>query len=261
MRRVENMIQKRLTERAINLIVVLLGTVFVILGILFIGKSKSEISTILVSVGTSLIASAIVSYLSSIYIYNRRQGKELCELWGLESIIESRDRMNERVDEHLKEAKDTLDIIAYGLKSMRDSKDSMIRDRLAHGLKIRIITVDPSVEQLKQRDIDEGKIPGSTVDSIKQLCRWAYKLSKKKKGNVKIWFLKTLPTEVYFRVDDYIYVGPYQIGRESQRSITMEYYDNGKSNGKGFKYYQEYFEKVMEGAEEVDLTEYAKINE
>ena len=168
--------------------------------------------------------------------------------------------MNGKVNEQLKEVTDTVDIIAYGLKSLRESRSAIIRDRLLHGLKIRIITVDPTAKLLLQRDIDENKQPGSTAESIKQLCVWANRLNHEASagGSIKIWFIETLPTEVYFRVDDHLYVGPYQIGRESQQSITMEYRDNGKRNGMGFKYYQNYFEGIIEDVKEVNLGEYVK---
>lgn len=254
----ENAVQDLLTERAVNLIVGLLGVVAIFVGVLPIKWPLDEVPTVLVSVGTSLIASAIVAYLTSIYMFKRRKQKEISEVWGLESIIDSRAQMNGKVNERLKEVSDTLDIIAYGLKSLRESRNGIIRDRLSHGVNVRIVTVNPSASLLSQRDIDENKQPGSTAESIKQLCMWANKLNQGESGSVRIWFIETLPTEVYFRVDEYIYVGPYQIGRESQQSITMEYRDNGKKNGMGFKYYQEYFDKIIEDAKEVNLKEYVK---
>ena len=69
----ENAVQDLLTERAINFIVGLLGAVAVFLGVLPIKWPLDEVPTVLVSVGTSLIASAIVAYLTSIYMFKRRK--------------------------------------------------------------------------------------------------------------------------------------------------------------------------------------------
>lgn len=148
--------------------------------------------------------------------------------------------MNVLVGERLNKAKDHLDIIAFGLKSFRESKRDIISEKVKHGMSVRIITVDPRCEYLDQRDLDENKVMGSTADSIVQLCRWIVELKKIGGDRVEIKFCQTLPTEVYFRVDDYIYAGPYQFGKESQRTITMEF----RGPGEGYKYYKDYFDSL-----------------
>ena len=148
--------------------------------------------------------------------------------------------MNIQVADRLDKAKDHLDIIAFGLKSFRESKRKIISNKLSHGMLIRIITVDPACAYLAQRDIDEKKVPGSTSASITQLCKWVVELQEKYGNKIEIKFCNTLPTEVYFRVDDYIYVGPYQCGKESQRSITVAF----RGHGQGYSYYKEYFDTL-----------------
>lgn len=232
-------------ERLINLVIGLLGGVLILAGILFCDFWGSKWETVIISVGASLVASAVVSYLSSIYIYKRKREKEITETWGLYSIDESRAQMNYFIGQNLENVTDHLDIIAYGLKSFRESKRKLINEKVKHGLEIRIITVNPNYEYLSQKDVDEKKLKDSTKESIKQLCRWIVELQKIKGSKVKIKFCKTLPTEVYFRVDDYIYTGPYQCGRESQRTITMEY----RRPGKGFDYYKDYFDTLWNDVE------------
>lgn len=55
-------------ERLINLVVGLLGVVLILLGIMFSTYLGSKWEAVVISVGASLVASAVVSYLSSIYI-------------------------------------------------------------------------------------------------------------------------------------------------------------------------------------------------
>lgn len=76
----------------------------------------------LVSIGRSLIASAIVSYLASIYLFKRLREKELSDKWGLETICELRSSMNDRVFECLRSGARELDIVSYGLKSFRETR-------------------------------------------------------------------------------------------------------------------------------------------
>ena len=229
-----------INERLINLIIGLLGAVLILGGILFSELIGAEWETVIVSVGASLVASSVVSYLSSIYIYKRKRAKDITETWGLMSLSQNRSKMNVSIEEKLDKATDHLDIIAYGLKSLRETKTRVLLDKIAHGLRIRIITVDPDCKFLGQRDTDENKLAGSTRESIIQLCKWAADAQTHGNQTLQIKFCNTLPTEVYFRVDDYIYTGPYQFGRESQHTITMEF----RGHGEGYKYYSEYFDAL-----------------
>lgn len=240
MKIVEEWFENNLNERLINFIVACLGVIFVVVGVLFSFSNNETVKTILISIGTSLIASAVVSFLASIYIFKHKKEKEITDVWRLISIKDNRSAMNVEVYKRLTNAENQLDIIGYGMKSFRESRDELIRSRIQKGLKVRIITVDPNCVFLKQRDTDENKLEGSTASSIRQLNDWVNKLNSEYNGSLEIKFCRTLPTEVYFRVDDYIYVGPYQCGKESQQTITMEYH----SKGSGFQYYNSYFEKL-----------------
>lgn len=232
-------------ERLVNFIVGLIGVILVLVGILLSAQIGQTWEAVLISVGASLIASAIVSYLTSIYIFKRKQVKDITEKWGLCTICETRATMNEIVTGRIKKAQDHLDIIAYGLSSLRESRTPLIKEKVKHGLNIRILTVDPDCELLKQKDKDENKQPGATSASIKALCKWVAELQRIKGAKVEIRFCSSLPTEVFFRVDDYIYTGPYQWARDSQRSITMEY----RISGQAFEYYKEYFDGLWENKE------------
>lgn len=240
MKIVEEWFENNVNERLINLLVTCLGVIFVVIGVLFSFSNNETAKTILISIGTSLIASAVVSFLASIYIFKHKREKEITDVWRLISIKDNRSAMNAEVLKRLENAENQLDIIGYGMKSFRESRDDLIRSRIQKGLKVRIITVDPNCIFLNQRDKDENKIEGSTADSIRQLNDWVNNLNSEYNKYVEIKFCRTLPTEVYFRVDDYIYVGPYQCGKESQQTITMEYH----SKGNGFQYYNSYFEKL-----------------
>ena len=230
--------EKISAERMINIIIMLIGLLLVIIGIAVFSKEKA--STILISVGASLIASSIVAFLSSIYIQRYRRAKEISEIWGIRSIEEKRTIMNTHIDECTGKAKRQYDIMAFGLKSLRDGNAKGINDLLKRGASVRILSVDPEIKALEDRDIQEKKTPGQTAYTIRQLTEWVDSLKKNYPGQIEIKLAKHLPSEFYCRVDDSIYVGPYQYGKDSQQMITMEF----KNPGKAFAYYEEYFDSL-----------------
>lgn len=226
------------TEHWINIIITLVGVVIVSVGI--INSKNEKLSTILISVGASLIASAIVAFLSSIYIHKYRRAKEISEIWGIRSIEDKRTTMNIRIDECMSKAKKHYDIMAFGLKSLRDGNAKGIKGMLDQGVIIRILSVNPENKGLNDRDIQEKKKEGATAYSIFQLKEWAERLQKEYPDQLQIRFANYLPSEFYCRVDDAIFVGPYQYGIDSQQCITSEY----KNPGKAFMYYENYFEDL-----------------
>ena len=228
-------------ERLINLVLALSGIIFIIIGIIARGFD-ANLKTILVSIGTSVLASAIVALLSSIYIQKYTHAKEISEIWGISSISDKRGVMNERIDAQLDKTRKKYDIIAFGLKSLREGYHDGVENCLKRGAHMRIITVNPDNSRLKIRDIEEKKTPGSTKLSINQLSQWVDKLNRKYPGHVEIRYSDTIPTEFYCREDDYIYVGPYQYGKESQQMITMEYHRPGKA----FDYYENHFQSLWD---------------
>lgn len=228
--------EKISAEHWINIFIALVGIILVAVGIIY--SRREKLSTILISVGASLIASSIVAFLSSIYIQKYRRAKEISEIWGIRSIEEKRTIMNTRIDECTSNAKKHYDIMAFGLKSLRDGNAKGINDLLKRGASIRILSVNPTCEALNDRDIQEKKTKGETAFTILQLIEWVGELNKTYPGKVEIKLAKHLPSEFYCRVDDSIFVGPYQYGKDSQQLITMEF----RNPGKAFAYYEDYFD-------------------
>ncbi len=226
-------------ERLVNIVILLTGVALVFIGI-FVFHANQQLETILVSVGTSIIASSLVALLSSIYLKRYRNAKELAEAWGIISIEARRNLMNQRIDARLRATKHHYDLLAYGLKSLREDNAGDAESALLRGAKLRILTVDPNVTELKLRDQEENKIEGSTADSINKLIEWYYELKNKYPDQCELRIARFLPAWFYCREDDYVYVGPYQYGKDSQQVITTEY----KKHGNGFDYYANYFEKV-----------------
>lgn len=229
-------------EGMINLIILSAGIIGILIACLLRVRVGETIFTVIISISASVVASAVVAFVMAAFLYKRNSKAELIEKWGIASITESRGIINSEVNELFEKNISSLDIIAFGLKSFREAREDSVRKLLQKGMAVRIITVNPNSCLLEFKDKDENKLAGSTKDSIIKLIEWCIMLKDVGKGTIEIRYMNTLPTEVYFRVDDSIFVGPYQIGRESQQTITMRY----EGNTEGVNYYKEYFEKLWE---------------
>lgn len=226
-------------EQLVNLVIMIAGFALILIGATVV-RLNTAAQTVVLSLGASLVASAVVAFLSSFYIKKYQHASLLSESWGIASIEERRANMNIRIDAEERKARNQIDIIAFGLKSLREGNTSVIEDCLRRNVKIRIITVGPENDNLAVRDLEEKKVSGSTRESILQLAEWCRKLDSMFPGRIQLKYSNTIPKEFYNRVDDHIFVGPYQYGKESQQTITTEY----RSPGSAFVYYADYFEQL-----------------
>lgn len=224
----------------INIVIALLGTCLIISGQLtdYVYRSV-DLKTILLSVGCSLLATAIVSFLSVRYLLRSQKTREIIDLWGLVSIYETRAQMNSSCDKAQDKAKKQIDIIAFGLRSWRE-KEEMIKKNLKSGVQIRILAPEPNSPFVEQRRKDEDETTNIAL-SIKDLANWVVQM--KKFGCIEIRFYHCLPLDFYFRVDDSMFLGPYMFKTDSQRTVSFEY-----TKGKMFDLQSSYFEKVWENA-------------
>ena len=116
-----------------------------------------------------------------------------------------------------------------------------------------IYFLNPDNPILTMRDQAEGKPEGYTKKSIMELRTFFKKTSIRKK--VKIKYHNDLPLDLYFRVDNHVFVGPYLFGKDSQQMITYEF----EKGGKGFDYYTNYFDSLWNGTSTPELN-YADID-
>ena len=182
-------------EKKTNAFIFAVGVIFVLMGIVLENSLEEQCRTVIISIGASTIAGSVVAYITSIYMFKKKKQKEVTEVWGLRSITGSRAEMNIEINKRLEKIDKSLDIIAYGLKSFRESKGNLIEDKIKKGVAVRILTVDPYSKILSYRDLAENRLPGSTSNDIKQLITWIEKLiSDNKNANVKIKYCDFLPT-------------------------------------------------------------------
>ena len=228
--------------RTTNTIIGLIGFIIILVAIL-IGVGKT-ISVVMLSVGTSILASAIVSGLSARYLITQSNAVQTFERWGLEKIYETRAEINVETNELLQKTK-TLEICAMGLKSFRDAQSKAVEKRISDGMSLKILTIDPSSSILSDIDQTEGLAIGSTKATIDSLIVWVEELKKTQilPNQIELKVYDHYPYDFYFCMDGTVFTGPYQ-KKTSQQTITYKYL----SNTHGAKNFIDYFCKLWEKA-------------
>lgn len=224
-----------------NIIIALLG-VICIGAVLFVENEKIE--DLLIGIGGSFLSSGIIVFITTLFMDNTENDINL-SYWGIEAIYNTRAEMNTSCDKYSKHAK-RIDVIAFGLKSWRDTKNKEIEKLLRNGCKIRILTMDPDCENLRQRERDEAVGEGGISYSIKQLVSWATKLNQKEyEGSIEIRFYDAHPLNFLFLMNNRLFTGPYEYGKGSQQTISYEF----NTTGEGYRYYSEYFNDLWNDQE------------
>ena len=228
----------RKNQSLVNIIIVLLGVILIILSV---HMPTPNSQSIWMSIGTSFFASGIVVLITSLLMENEEEEEKLSK-WGIEAIYSTRGEMNVSCDKYMRKAK-RIDIIAFGLRSWRDSQGKQIEKLLKNGCQIRILTMDPECENLKQREKDEKQEIGSIKYTIEQLIKWANLMnSRKYRGSIKIKIYDAQPLNFMFLMDNRLFIGPYEYGKGSQQTISYEF----NTAEEAYKYYTEYFQNLWE---------------
>jgi hypothetical protein len=199
-----------------------------------------DLKSTLLSVGCSLMAAAIVTYLSSRYLARRSRIREIMDHWGLEAIYETRQKMNASSDEAWPKAVSHLDAMGWGFRSFRDAKGSDLEAKIAAGMKVRFLVPHPDSETVAQREKEEDVKAGSIASEIRKLDAWVAALNEQEPGSAEVRHYNGHPQDFYFRLDDVVFVGPYLYGKTSQQTISYEF--RGPSHG--FAHYRGYFERL-----------------
>lgn len=230
-----------LNANLLNGVSFLIGILLTVAGI-FVGRCHANAGIIFVSVGTSIIASAMVVFLSSRYLIRHRDIQEMFELWGIRGIFPTRAAMNPRADLTLNDLKHQLDLMSFGLLAFRHAIGSIIEAKVRNGLRVRILTVSPGSPFVVQHELDEGGVRDQIAHTIDDLDTWVKKLKAMSPdpSHVQIRFCERGMVQSYYRQDDYVYTGPYLYGKPSQQTISFEF----KKGGLGYKYWTAYFESL-----------------
>jgi hypothetical protein len=164
------------------------------------------------------------------------------KFFGLQNIFTTRQAMNMFLTPCWDKKLTQLDIVAFGLKSFRDSKSQAIYQQLQNGLNIRILSPNPLSKFLQAREKEEKLIEGSIKKTIQDLQDWSIKMNNNKSlaKNIILKFYDSTPLDFYWRQDDNLFIGPYLYGIGSQQTITFHFKVDSIVGG----FYTKYFEEI-----------------
>lgn len=215
----------------------------------FVKTSYPNLSTVLLSVGTSILATAIVTGINAIYVLKTQRMEKLLSKWKLNSIYESKSQMNiDDANTALEKCNDSIDIIAEGLHNYINAKGTLLKDKIIHSnVKVRIISCD-SEALLKLRAQEELGMECSgndAVSKVKYLDQWVAEIRKSlgdKQDNIQIRYHSSYPGFSYLRIDTASFVSINLWGKPSQQCFALSFLGTGK----GYTYFHNYFEELWE---------------
>lgn len=221
-------------------LLLLFGIVFIFWGI----DVHEQIikNTILMSVGTSLLAGGIAAAFDLL----RNAGQEqvyhnidnVILKAGVENIFEKRDL--DEYDHLIKNAKNSIDVSGYSLRGFYQSYKDILIEKVSRNsnFSIRLLLVDPDSMSSRYRENNEdGEVTGIYKQSFSVL-----KAGFSNYPNIEIRTIDIPIGYMVYRIDDVMYVGPYFYKKNSKSTNTIKLAKNGWL----YKEYQKEFDNMWE---------------
>ena len=232
----------------VNFCIGTIGIICILLGIIF--RCCEPASTILLSIGTSILATAIVTWVNAKYMLITQRAEKLMSKWKIHDLYQSKADMNAfDANTALDQCNNSIDIIAEGLSNYRAAKGAILKNKvLEHNVSVRIISCDSS-EMLRKRAQDESSSGiddgNSAVQKVKELTQWVEQLRKElgdKSDRIQIRYHSSYPELSYLRIDNNVFVSTNLWKKQSQQSFAIGFI----ANGEGGEYFQNYFDNLWE---------------
>jgi hypothetical protein len=181
------------------------------------------------AVGASLIAAGLAGWVVFVYMLVARDQAERLQLinqFGLVSAFEARSvRIKSEYDARLATAKEQIDLIGFGLHSLRqDYADAFAS--WATRAKVRILLIDPEYPEPRTkladlRDEEEGEKKGTIRQDVRDFVRIAGSVTRTSRGRFQMRLYRCLPSVNIFRIDDELFWGPYFMAKPSRNTPTF----------------------------------------
>ena len=217
---------KRKMGKLLNLVIIALGCLFIAFGI--ISSEDLTAQTIFLSIGTSLLASAIVSWLSSEYLIENERVKRVIENWQLSNLYQTKADMNEgESNKALEECSGSIDIVAEGMHNFLSVKGLVLRRMLD--------------QRAKDESLTGKRGHTDTAGQVMELLHWVEQTRQEVQGcDISIRFHSSYPAYSYLKIDSKVFVSPNLWLLPSQQSIAFSFFEEGI----GGKYFEQYFEQL-----------------
>jgi len=228
---------------------VLITVITLMLGYFLIDKginlpdTQGKTSNILVSIGTSLVATAIVLFLDlwKNFSVDHLMAKtdNIINIGGFEKVYKKRDL--DRYDDLMENLGKGIDICGYSLGGFFESFSLTLRAKLQvhSNIKVRVIFVNPRSEAAKKR----AEIEGKNIELYKQKFE-TFKTFYAGIANMEIKTVDFPISSMIFRIDSVLFIGPHFYQHQSKATHTFEL----RKDSYLFKEYQEEFERMWDDA-------------
>lgn len=206
-------------------------------------ESDSFVSTLLISIGTSIVAGVIVTFIDvlskSFQDYMFVDINNIIDKAGISKIFFKRDL--DEYDELIKGLSDSIDISGYSLRSFYQSYGDILIEKVSKNkkIKIRMLLVDPSTIFSQDMEELENGVPG---DIYRSSINTMYQKFKGHTG-IQIRTIKHSMGHMTYRIDDVMYVGPFFHEKSSKSTHTIKL-----KKGELFTSYQKDFDRMWDEA-------------
>lgn len=223
-------------------LVAIFGVIFIKWGIDVSGNIIKN--TILVSIGTSLIAGDIVTILD---ITNKTVQSRMFEhidditnQAGIDNCYEKRDL--DEYDELIKNAQRSIDVTGYSLRGFYQSYKDILLKKISENrqFKLRILIVDPESIYSAAREKNEDGVENGTYKNALAALLEGFQIA----GNIEIKTLSHPFGHMIYRIDDTMFIGPYLYKRSSKSTYTVKL----NKDGYLFATYQQEFDQMWQDA-------------
>jgi hypothetical protein len=198
---------------------ILICTIILLSGFVLILLPGKEV--VFISIGTSLIAGGIISFLIFWHqIIQETEQEKFDNIFtaGLDSVYPKRDL--DRYDELIKKLSYSIDITGYSLRGFYESFRDIIIEKLNRDsrIKVRILVVDPDSVFSREREKIEGYPEGTFKNSLQTVKSYFSKYP----NNIEMRKINFQLPSMIFRIDNVMFIGPYLFQRPSKSTVTFE---------------------------------------
>lgn len=136
-------------------------------------------------------------------------------------------RIKDQYDRRLARASERVDVLGFGLRSLREDYGAAKLENLAARAPVRVLLLDPDFPNghaykiSSLRDQEERNSEGQIERDIREFVVQVLPLTRKLGKNLQIRLYAALPMLNMFRIDDDLFFGPYLIDEQSRNSPTF----------------------------------------
>ena len=209
---------KRYVE-LVHLVVFIIGIIILLIGLLV---TQTDVRNILQSIGCSIIASSVIAFFTARYFIREINAKDIIQNWGIINIYKRRSEADSYVNDIFEKYKGEILCCPMSFNGFYQVMRSNFEEKLLRKeLKIKFLLINPNnVAFITQREKDEGRMVGSLLKDIVMLLDYLKELQKNYPESVMYKLHDHLPMNYFYQLGESLFVGSYLVGLSSRNTIT-----------------------------------------